>query len=285
MPLEAVKNRSLADQVFAQLATEIVGSRYQPGAALPSERELAEVFGVNRHVVREALKRLAQASLVKIAQGGHTRVLDYRRHAGLEMLTLFAEYANGNEQVVGHWLAVLEMRASMAAEVVRLCALRASPELRKELVEITEKMRLSGDSQEIYTLEVRFWERALEGANNIAYQLAFNSLIKSAIRMGHAAREMSVQEVKNSGYRVSLAEAIAAGDAERAETETRTRMRGDLETLTKLLEQRGAPERGAAVASAANSAGAQAGNLNERPGAAAVVKVTRSLKSRRVEKP
>lgn len=235
MPLEAVKNRSLADQVFAQLATEIVGSRYEPGGALPSERELAEVFGVNRHVVREALKRLAQANLVKIAQGGHTRVLDYKRHAGLEMLALFAEYASGNEQVIGHWFAVLEMRASMAAEVARLCALRASPELRQELVLITEKMKATLDAQELYTLEVHFWDRVLDGADNIAYRLAFNSLIKSAIRMGHAAREMSVVEVRNAGYRVSLAQAIAAGDAERAETETRVRMRADLHAMTALF--------------------------------------------------
>lgn len=281
MPLEAVKNRSLADQVFAQLATEIVGSRYEPGAALPSERELAEVFGVNRHVVREALKRLAQASLVKIAQGGHTRVLDYKRHAGLEMLALFAEYANGNEQVIGHWFAVLEMRASMAAEVARLCALRASPELRQELVEITEKMSASTDSQEIYTLEVRFWERALEGADNIAYQLAFNSLIKSANRMGRAAREMSVQEVKNSGYRVSLAQAIAAGDADRAESETRARMRSDLQTLTQLFGHARPTGRGAALAAAANS-GTDNDETSNPP---SVSKVTRGLKTPRSENP
>ncbi|MEY4509140.1 MAG: hypothetical protein RLZZ450_1262 [Pseudomonadota bacterium] len=288
MPLESVKNRSLADQVFAQLATEIVGSRYEPGAALPSERELAEVFGVNRHVVREALKRLAQASLVKIAQGGHTRVLDYRRHAGLEMLTLFAEYANGNEQIMGHWFAVLEMRASMATEVVRLCALRASPELRKELVEIAEKMRSSRDPQEIYTLEVWFWERALEGADNIAYQLAFNSLIKSSIRMGHAAREMSVQEVKNCGYRVSLAEAIAAGDADRAETETRVQMRRDLDKLSKLFGRRRTADQ-AAVAASANASAApgavQGARASMSAGLSAAVKVTRPLKRPRAEKP
>lgn len=284
MPLEAVKNRSLADQVFAQLATEIVGSRYEPGAALPSERELAEVFGVNRHVVREALKRLAQANLVKIAQGGHTRVLDYRRHAGLEMLALFAEYANGNEQVIGHWFAVLEMRASMATEVVRLCALRASPELRKELLEIAHKMRASGDPQEIYTLEVWFWERALEGADNIAYQLAFNSLIKSAIRIGHAAREMSVQEVKNSGYRVSLAEAIAAGDADRAETEMRAQTRRDLEKLNKLFGRRRAAAKDA-VTPATNGGAAHEAGASVSAGLSAAVKVTRNLKRPRAEKP
>ncbi|MDB4991127.1 MAG: GntR family transcriptional regulator [Myxococcaceae bacterium] len=235
MPLEAVKNRSLADQVFAQLATEIVGPRYEPGAALPSERELAEVFGVNRHVVREALKRLAQANLVKIAQGGHTRVLDYKRHAGLELLALFAEYASGQEQVIGYWFSVLEMRAAMAADVVRLCAQRASRELKQELVEISQKMEATSDVQEVYALEVRFWDRVLDGADNLAYRLAFNSLMKSAFRMGKAARELSVSEVRANGNRISLARAIADGDAERAETETRTQARIGLAALTHLF--------------------------------------------------
>jgi len=151
------------------------------------------------------------------------------------MLALFAEYASGNQQVIPHWFSVLEMRAAMAAEVVRLCALRASPALRQEIAAISQAMVVSTTAQEVYTLELRFWDRVLEGADNLAYRLAFNSLVKSAFRMGSAAADLSVQEVRNSGYRVSLAEAIVAGDAERAETETRVRMRIELETLTKLF--------------------------------------------------
>ncbi|MDB4974027.1 MAG: GntR family transcriptional regulator [Myxococcaceae bacterium] len=277
MPLEAVQNRSLADQVFAQLATEIVGSRYEPGAALPSERELAEVFGVNRHVVREALKRLAQANLVKIAQGGHTRVLDYKRHAGLELLALFAEYASGQEHIIGYWFSVLEMRAAMAADVVRLCALRASPALKQELVEITHNMEASSDVQEVYTLEVRFWDRVLDGADNLAYRLAFNSLLKSAYRMGKAARELSVQEVRASGNRISLACAIAEGDAERAETETRTQARTSLAALTHWFGH--ARPKKAAASNAAPASAALPRSSAEPRAAAKLVRRTAKAKS------
>lgn len=235
MPLEAVKNRSLADQVFAQLASEIIGGRYRPGAALPSERELAEVFDVNRHVVREALKRLAQASMVRIAQGGHTRVLDYTRHAGLEMLALFAEYAHGHPTVIAHWFAVLEMRAAMAADIVRLCALRASPELRDELVALSAQMAATEAIPEVFELELRFWNRVLDGTGNLAYRLAFNSLLKSVHRMGTQAEKLSVMEVRASGNREALARAIHDGDAERAETQTRVQMRAQLAMLDKLF--------------------------------------------------
>ena len=41
----------------------ILEGKLEAGSALPSERFLAEEFGVNRHAVREALKRLEQAGL------------------------------------------------------------------------------------------------------------------------------------------------------------------------------------------------------------------------------
>lgn len=233
MPFEAVKNRSLADQVFAQLATEIIDGRYSPGAALPSERELAEVFDVNRHVVREALKRLAQASMVKIAQGGHTRVLDFKRHAGLEMLALFAEYAK--PQVLPHWFSVLEMRVAMAADVVRLCAQRASPELRAELVAISQQMAASTDASALCELDMQLWNRILDGSGNLAYRLVYNSLLKSIQRMGAQAEKLVEMEVRASGNRHALVEAIQAGDAERAETLTRVQMRSQLSALDELF--------------------------------------------------
>ena len=58
--LRPVQTRSLPDEVFGQLLGEIVSGRYAPGETLPGERGLSDVFGVNRHVVREALKRLRE---------------------------------------------------------------------------------------------------------------------------------------------------------------------------------------------------------------------------------
>src|ERR1700678_1654276 len=86
--LRAVGDRSLGDQVFDQLAMEIMSERYAAGAALPPERTLAEVFRVNRHVVREALKRLEQLGLVTTSRAGRTEVADVKRTAGLEVLAM-----------------------------------------------------------------------------------------------------------------------------------------------------------------------------------------------------
>src|SRR5277367_5567550 len=94
MALRAVQERSLGDQVFDQLAAEILSERYLPGAPLPAERSLAEIFRVNRHVVREALKRLEQLGLIGTSRSGGAEVTDFKRRAGLEVLAMMAEHAH-----------------------------------------------------------------------------------------------------------------------------------------------------------------------------------------------
>jgi DNA-binding FadR family transcriptional regulator len=238
MPLRAIESRSLSDQVFEQLGAEIVTGRYDPGANLPAERALAEIFGVNRHVVREALKRLEQVGLVKIAQGGSTKVLDYLHHAGLDLLGLLSEHARGGDDVAHYWLSILEMRAAVATDVARLCALRGSRGVKDELRAIATQMTKAAADDELFALEVRFWERMLDGADNVAYRLAFNTMVKSVRVMGEPAQKWSVQEVRNSGYRVATAEAIAAGNAAKAEAVTREAMRKSVDVFARHLPKR-----------------------------------------------
>ena len=45
----------LSEQIHTALRADILAGRLAPGAALPSERQLSEQLGANRHAVREAL--------------------------------------------------------------------------------------------------------------------------------------------------------------------------------------------------------------------------------------
>jgi GntR family transcriptional repressor for pyruvate dehydrogenase complex len=237
MSLSVVRNLSLADQVFQLLASAILSSRYAPGQMLPAERKLVETFKVNRHVVREALKRLEQIGLVRITQGGGSQVLDFHKHAGLDLLALMADYSHAQEEAMGFWLAVHEMRAVIASDAARLCALRATPELKQELVEIGDRMRAIGDGPEVYTLEIHYWDRVLEGAGNIAYRLAFNSLVKGTHTPAvmEIARIWGIFEVKQSDYHAELSAAIMAGDAELAESSSRKVVRAVTEALARVV--------------------------------------------------
>jgi GntR family transcriptional regulator, transcriptional repressor for pyruvate dehydrogenase complex len=224
MTLRAVEKRSLPDRVFEQLVTEIVSGRYSPGEAIPSERELSEIFSVNRHVVREAVKRLQQIGLLSVVQGGRTKVLDFRRSAGLDLLALVAEHAehaDGVEGLLPLLAGALEMRAGIGADVACLCAQRAGDDMRGELSEISERLAGGVEGAELLELDQRFWQRVLDGAGNLAYQLAFNSLIRAV----HVQHDFSVgwleQELERGDYRRPIAAAIAAGDPEGAATAAR----------------------------------------------------------------
>jgi GntR family transcriptional regulator, transcriptional repressor for pyruvate dehydrogenase complex len=216
MNLRAVQKRSLPDKVFEQLTAEIVSGRYAPGATIPAERELSEVLGVNRHVVREAVKRLEQIGLVKVAQGGRTKVLDFRETAGLDLLAVIAEHAEAAEELAPFLVSALEMRAGIGVDLARLCAQRAGRDIGEELIEICDRLAGVARGPELFALDERFWRLVLGGAGNLAYQLAFNSLIRAV----HSRVDFSLpwleQELARSDYRRPIAAAIAAGDGESA---------------------------------------------------------------------
>src|SRR3954449_12510637 len=86
MPLQPVNRRSVPDEVFDQVLAEVVDGEIGAGESLPSERRLAEVLGVSRPAVREALQRMAATGLVQVRHGGSTTVRDYKRFAGLDLL-------------------------------------------------------------------------------------------------------------------------------------------------------------------------------------------------------
>ena len=221
MALRAVENRSLADEVFAQLVGEIVGGGYTAGATLPAERALSAAFGVNRHVVREALGRLEQLGLVTIVQGGGTKVLDVRRSAGLDLLAVLAEHAHALETPLVPLRAGLEMRAGIGADVVRLCTQRADPERHARLRRCCEELERSAGGRQLLVLDECFWQEVLDGADNLAYQLAFNSLIRGVHAMPAVSVPWLEHELRTGDFRRPTADAIAAGDADAAARVTR----------------------------------------------------------------
>jgi GntR family transcriptional regulator, transcriptional repressor for pyruvate dehydrogenase complex len=232
MALRAVEAKSLPDQVFAQLVGEIVSGGYQPGSKLPSERTLTDVFAVNRHVVREALGRLEQIGLVRTSQGGRTQVLDFTSTAGLDLLVLIAEHAEAIEGVLPLLGAAMEMRAGIGVDVARLCAQRAGGAVAEELSTVAERLAEVGRGPELLALDQRFWQHVLQGAGNLAYQLAFNSLIRGVNAVPELSEQWLEHELEQCDYRRNLAAAIGAGDPELAAAAAREALAVDARAVT-----------------------------------------------------
>ncbi|HEX6957509.1 MAG TPA: phosphonate metabolism transcriptional regulator PhnF [Ferrovibrio sp.] len=80
--IERGKGMAVWRQIAAAMEQAIRRGEYPAGSQLPTEKQLAASFGVNRHTVRQAMTRLADLGLVRIEQGRGMFVaeamLDYR---------------------------------------------------------------------------------------------------------------------------------------------------------------------------------------------------------------
>jgi GntR family transcriptional regulator, phosphonate transport system regulatory protein len=82
---------SLWHHIAETLGAEIRSGAYEPGEKLPTELELAERFGVNRHTARRAVASLQDAGLLRIEQGRGTFVQEDIVDYPLSNRTRFSE--------------------------------------------------------------------------------------------------------------------------------------------------------------------------------------------------
>lgn len=61
-------------QIADDLTAEMESGELPPGSRLPSEAELADIYGVARLTVRRAIRDLAERKLVTVVQGRGTFV-------------------------------------------------------------------------------------------------------------------------------------------------------------------------------------------------------------------
>jgi DNA-binding FadR family transcriptional regulator len=210
--LKKIAKKTLSDGVFDQISDQIVSGRMEPGDQLPSERELCEALGVNRGAVREALQRLSQAGLVSISQGGGTKVLDFRRFAGLDVLDRLLLSEDGSVDLpVAR--SIMEMRAALAPDIARLCALRADEACAGALQQVVAKMDVAGeDLEQLQLLSLEFWDVLVRGSDNIAYELAFNGLRSTYDKIRGALVQVMADELRDVAGHRAIAQAVGRGD-------------------------------------------------------------------------
>ncbi len=236
MTLKPIQRRSLSDEVFEQLKNQILQGGFDVGSPLPSERKLCEMLGVNRGALREALKRLEQARLVSIQHGGTTKVANFMRTAGLDLLTtlLFKEEGKIDTRVAR---SIVEIRSALAPDIVRLCAKRADRALKEEIAEVVDRMEAAQDDlQTVQRLAMEFWTLSVEGSDNVAYRLCYNTLQDSYSKFFHLLTYVLEEELKDiQGYR-AIADAMLAGDTALAEQRARELIRKGGDRLIEMLE-------------------------------------------------
>jgi DNA-binding GntR family transcriptional regulator len=187
----------LRHSVTESIRNAILARRFQPGDRLP-ERELCEMTGVSRTLVREALRQLETERLIKVIP-----------HRGPVVETITPEQADG----------IYRVREELEGLASQLFAERATPEHLKALEQAYVDLRAShkiDDSLNQLKAKNNFYRCLLDGAGNEALSNSLrllNSQIMLLRSMSMAAPGRANKSLAELG---DLLKALEAKDAKAA---------------------------------------------------------------------
>jgi len=131
---EPIGHESVADAAVAQIEDLIASGILRQGGKLPSERELAELLGISRPKLREALQVLEERGLVVTKHGEGSFVAALTGQAMLPaLLALYGRHEPA-------FFDYLEYRRAQESFAARLAAQRATKSDKQRISEILVEM-------------------------------------------------------------------------------------------------------------------------------------------------
>ncbi|GJL98360.1 MAG: GntR family transcriptional regulator [Methyloligella sp.] len=158
---------SAAKQIADQIRSRILDGTFTIGAQLPTEHQLAELFGVSRPTIREALKKLAVQNLITSKRGptGGTFINDYKIDDAAEFFTsstmLMLTFGSLK------FTDVLSVRQFMEYQCCLLAMENWSDENSDKILNALDAMKPSSISDENFcTLDIKFHRTIIDATSN-----------------------------------------------------------------------------------------------------------------------
>ncbi len=206
-----VNQLGAGSEVLARLREMILAAKYEPGAQLPSERDIAAQLKVGRPAVREAIKALCMLD-----------VLESRRGAGTFVRSLSGLNGDWPNQLTTtdlgfDMLELLEVRRMMEPPAAALAAARATQSQLHEIRRSLEAQETRPNDRDVASKEDYLFHDAIIRAagNRVLYDISrvlSPLLIKSRSITGGSAPDF---ERMLRTHRL-IYEAIRRGDPETA---------------------------------------------------------------------
>jgi len=149
MSFTTVKRESTLEVIVQQIKDQIKKGILKPGEKLPSERKLADLLGLSRASVREAIQALAFSGYLEVIQGKGTYVLEMSTKYD-EIVNFFSEFSNYSLDYL------MEARIMLEGEFARLAALNASQEEIDLIEKIFTEIESSKDLNSFVVKDLEF---------------------------------------------------------------------------------------------------------------------------------
>jgi len=205
---------------------ELIRERgFKPGDKLPSERDLAALFGMSRSAVRESLIRLDTLRIVESRPKSGVYLQPYGAERSIEAMVLFAE--TNTPLSAAEVAQSVELRSVLESEAMRLACLRRT---QVDLDNLQQILRDSAAAiargESLAELDPQF-HKAIVAATKNDVLLRF---INVFYRMSRKRREIYFNEPQQSkrshAQHLQLYGAIEAKDAELGQQILRRHLKG-----------------------------------------------------------
>ena len=129
-----IRREPLAAEVARRLVDYLLSGGVEPGGRMPSERQLAEAFGVGRSAVREAIAALTLIGLIEARHGDGT----YLKRPDSSLLPQVVEWGLllGEQRTID----LVEARQKIEVDIAGLAAQRRTEEDLGDLAHILARM-------------------------------------------------------------------------------------------------------------------------------------------------
>jgi GntR family transcriptional regulator, transcriptional repressor for pyruvate dehydrogenase complex len=142
-----IKRITAPEIVLDQVKNLILNRNFLPGDKLPPEREMAELIGVSRPSLREALKTLAAYGTVDIKHGSGIYIKEPNLDIAIFPITVML---SREKNIIDE---LIEAREIVEVEIVRLAAERANDQVLTEIEELLNSREIP---QKVEKLEGTF---------------------------------------------------------------------------------------------------------------------------------
>jgi GntR family transcriptional repressor for pyruvate dehydrogenase complex len=227
----ALERKSLAEQVANRIMAMIKSGNLKSGDKLPTEAQMGIAFGISRPPLREALKALTLMGVLVSRQGGRYTVTDLtptRLVAPFNTMLSVAEYDVHKQ---------FEARTVVDLELVRLCALRATPELRQRIHKLAvDGKAFEHDPVAFRLLDIEFHQAINGGAANELLSALAQVLYDMGLDVRRTASEVPGVITHSVSQHIEVADALVAGDAEAAVAAYRAHLEHVRDTTIQSME-------------------------------------------------
>jgi GntR family transcriptional repressor for pyruvate dehydrogenase complex len=206
-----VKRVSTTERIVENLVALIAQRSLQPGDKLPPERELCEIIGVSRPVLREALKALQVMNIIRIQQGAGAYVRSLEPQNIVEHLDIVFHLD------ISLYHDLYEARRVLEGSLARMAAARITQE---ELAALAENIRKAEehtcDLEDFYQLDLDLHGIVLKAAGNRVMPVFMQSINKLVLLMRKRSNAKPHIRLNTIADHRMIYEALAARDGEAA---------------------------------------------------------------------